>query len=268
MRIPKSLCILFPIVLSLTLLTACLSDAMSLVTGQGSDNRKVSVTNEEAVKALKDALVEGIKMASGRLSKTDGYFGNPLLKIPMPPEAKPILDSISKIPQGQKLVDDVVLRINRSAEKAAAEVVPIFVDAITSMSVADGIAIVKGGDRAATGYLERKTRESLFNLFLPKVDAALGRPLAGNVSAKDAWKALITNYNRVGEPLNNAARLAKKKEPMPRVEVDLARYSTDKALDGLFICIGDEEEKIRANPLGYASDMIKKVFGALKDGLL
>lgn len=269
MRISKMMTILLVAGLCTTVLSACLSNALGMVSGLGRQGgSRVSVTNDEAVRALKDALTEGIKVASRQLSKTDGYYGDPLLKIPMPPEAEPILDSISKIPQGKKLVNDVVLRINRSAEKAAAEVVPIFVDAITSMTVADGIGIVKGGDRAATEYLERKTRASLFNLYLPRVDAALGRPLAGNVSAKEAWKTLITSYNRVGEPLNTAARIAKRKEPMPRVEVDLSRYATDKALDGLFYCIGEEEEKIRANPMAYASDMINKVFGALKDGLL
>lgn len=233
-----------------------------------SGNGGSRVTNEEAIAALREALVEGAISASTTLSAKDGYFGNALLKILLPPEAKPMIDSISKIPQGKKLVDDVVLRLNRSAEEAAKNVVPIFRDAIMSMTIIDGIAIVKGGDRAATEYLERKTRGKLKNLYRPKVDNALAKPLVAGISAKKSWHTLSTAYNKAGTYANAAAALAGKKEPMPPVEVDLASYATDKALDGLFHMIAKEEKKIRDNPLKYASNVIRKVFGALKDGLL
>jgi len=226
------------------------------------------ITNEEAIAALREALVEGAISASSTLSAKDGYFGNSLLKILLPPEAKPMIDSISKIPQGKKLVEDVVLRLNRSAEEAAKDVVPIFKDAIRAMTITDGIAIVKGGDRAATEYLERKTRSKLKNLYQPKVDTALARPLVAGISAKKSWNTLSTAYNKAGTYANGAATLAGKKKPMPPVEVDLAGYATDKALDGLFHMIAKEEKKIRDNPLKYTSDVIRKVFGALKKGLL
>lgn len=234
----------------------------------GTAARPNSITNEEAIVALRDALSEGSRNASAELSQKDGYFGNPALKILLPPEAKPILDTLSKIPQGQKLVDDVVLRLNRSAEDAAKEVVPIFVNAITSMTIADGLAIVKGGDRAATDYLEVKIRSRLFELYRPKVDTALGKPLVLSISAKKAWETLVNGYNSAGTVANTAARLAGKKPPMPPVEVDLSTYATNRALDGIFIKIAEEEAKIRKNPLSYASSMIKKVFSALKEGLL
>lgn len=245
-----------------------LSSCLSVLEAIPTAAVRSSITNEEAVRALKDALVEGIRSSSSRLSALDGYFGNALVKILLPPEAQPILDGLSRIPNGQKMVDDVILRINRSAESAAKEVLPIFTDAIRDMSVADGLAIVRGSNREATRYLEEKTRSRLLALYQPKLDAALSTPLVMNVSTKTAWNTLSDAYNRVGAPLNAAARLARQKEPMPPVHIDLPRYTSERALDGLFLLIGEEEEKIRANPLGYASEMIKKVFGALKDGRL
>lgn len=246
---------------------ASLESAAMDALGQHGGTRP-KVTNAEAIAALRDALVEGAVSASSVLSAKDGYFGNDLLKILLPPDAKPMIDSISKIPQGKKLVDDVVLRLNRSAEEAAKDVVPIFKDAIMSMTITDGIAIVKGGNRAATDYLEKKTRSKLNNLYRPKVDNALAKPLVAGISAKKSWNTLSTAYNKAGSYANTAAVLAGKKEPMPPVEVDLAGYATGKALDGLFHMIAKEEGKIRENPLAYASEVIRKVFDALKKGLL
>ncbi len=256
-------------VLSLT--AAACPTTLESVAGEAfgkSGKKGTKVTNEDAISALREALVEGAKSASATLSAENGYFGNELLKIMLPPEAKPMVNAISKIPQGKKLVNDVVLRLNRSAEEAAKDVVPIFKDAITSMTITDGIAIVKGGNRAATDYLERKTRLRLRELYRPKVDAALAKPLVMGVSAKESWKNLSGAYNKAGTVANAAARIAGEKEPMPPVNVDLAGYATDKALDGLFHMIAIEEGKIRDNPLKYASNIIQKVFGALKKGLL
>jgi hypothetical protein len=247
---------------------SCLSVVESALGSLPSRGKAPAVTNEEAISALREALKEGIRAASSQLSKENGYFGNALLKILLPPEAKPILDSVGKIPQGQKLIDDVVLRLNRSAEEASKEVMPIFVDAIMSMSVQDGIAIVKGDERAATKYLESKTRQRLFDLYRPKVNAALGKPLVLNISTRKAWETLSNAYNQAGIVPNKTARAVGKKEPMPKIDVDLDAYATNRALDGLFMMIGEEEGKIRKDPAAYASAIIKKVFGALKQGLL
>ena len=250
-------------------LAGCLSTLQSLAGDlSGPQAGAVRVTNAEAIAALKDALKAGIGQASGELSVTDAYFKNALLKILLPPEAKPIMDSIGKIPGGQKLIDDVVLRLNRTAEESAKEVMPIFVDAITSMTISDGIAIVKDGDGAATGYLRNKTYASLVGLYKPKVGRVLAEPLVLGISAQKSWDTLTLAYNKAGIIPNNAAALMGQSAPMPPVSVDLAGYATQKALDGLFIRIAAEESKIRANPAAYASAMIKKVFGALRDGLL
>ena len=215
---------------------------------------------------MKDALNEGIKSASANLSKKDGYFGNAALKILLPTEAQPILNTLNKIPGGQGLVDDVVLRLNRSAEESAKEVTDIFAQAIKEMTVADGIKIVTGNNTAATEYLKSKTYSKLVALYKPKVSSALNKPLVLNVSANKAWTNLTTSYNSVGAVPNKVAKLAGQKEPFPEVEVDLVTYSTEKALDGLFVKIAEEEKVIRKNPLNYASSMIQKVFGAVKSG--
>lgn len=251
------------------LLSSCLStDLTSFVSSFGNVTSQEAFTNSEAIEAMKDALVEGITVSASELSTTDGYFGDSALKIFLPEEARVMVDNIGKIPGGQRLVDDVVLRLNRSAEEAAKDVVPIFTDVIKEMTVADGISIVCGGDNAATEYLREKTYDKLYNLYRPKMAGVLEKPLVAGISADKAWTTLSDKYNEIGEPVNFAAEVLGKEAPMPPVEVDLAGYATKKALDGLFVKIAEEEAVIRENPLNYASDMIQKVFGAVKAGLV
>ena len=262
--------ILVVLVLVVFTTVSCLSTlnavASSVLGSSSSSSSSAAFTNSEAITAMKDALNEGIKSASANLSKKDGYFGNAALKILLPTEAQPILNTLNKIPGGQGLVDDVVLRLNRSAEESAKEVTDIFAQAIKEMTVADGIKIVTGNNTAATEYLKSKTYSKLVALYKPKVSSALNKPLVLNVSANKAWTNLTTSYNSVGAVPNKVAKLAGQKEPFPEVEVDLVTYSTEKALDGLFVKIAEEEKVIRKNPLNYASSMIQKVFGAVKSG--
>ena len=258
--------VVFTTVSCLSTLNAVASSVLGSSSSSSSSTKKSAFTNAEAITAMKDALNEGIKSASANLSKKDGYFGNAALKILLPTEAQPILNTVNKIPGGQGLVDDVVLRLNRSAEESAKEVTDIFAQAIKEMTVADGIKIVTGNNTAATEYLKSKTYSKLVALYKPKVSSALNKPLVLNVSANKAWTNLTTSYNSVGAVPNKVAKLAGQKEPFPEVEVDLVTYSTEKALDGLFVKIAEEEKVIRKNPLNYASSMIQKVFGAVKSG--
>ena len=258
--------VVFTTVSCLSTLNAVASSVLGSSSSSSSSSQKSAFTNAEAISAMKDALNEGIKSASANLSKKDGYFGNSALKILLPEEAQPILNTVSSIPGGQSLVDDVVLRLNRSAEESAKEVTDIFAQAIKEMTVADGIKIVTGNNTAATEYLKSKTYSKLVALYKPKVSSALNKPLVLNVSANKAWTNLTTSYNSVGAVPNKVAKLAGQKEPFPEVEVDLVTYSTEKALDGLFVKIAEEEKVIRKNPLNYASSMIQKVFGAVKSG--
>jgi hypothetical protein len=220
-------------------------------------------TNAEAIQALKDALSEGASSACATLAAPNGYFGDALVKILLPPEAKPMVDNLAAIPGGQKLMDDVVLRLNRSAEKAVSGAAPIFVGAITDMTISDGIAIARGSDTAATEYLRSKTYGSLVALFKPEISKALNEPLVAGISADTAWQTLASTYNKAGVIPNRVAKLASKPEPMPEVTVDLAQFAAEKAIDAAFLKVAGEEKKIRANPMAYASAMIQKVFGAL-----
>lgn len=256
--------IIFTTVSCLSTLNAVASNVLG--GSSSSSSKKSAFTNSEAISAMKDALNEGIISASSNLSKTNGYFGNSALKILLPSEAQPILNAVNQIPGGQSLIDDVVLRLNRSAEESAKDVTSIFSQAIKEMTVTDGIKIVTGKNTAATEYLKEKTYNKLLELYKPKVTNALNKPLVLNVSANKAWSTLTSAYNKIGVVPNKVAKLAGKTEPFPEVEVDLATYSTEKALDGLFVKIAEEEKVIRENPLDYASSMIKKVFGAVKSG--
>ena len=158
------------------------------------------------------------------------------------------------------MVDDVILRINRSAENAAKDVKPIFVDAITSMTIEDGLNILNGvstskvefDSTAATSYLRAKTYNSLFNLYEPKIGTALDQKIVGDVSTNDAWYLLTGNYNAICNPGDE-------------VETELGAFATSKALDGLFYKVGEEEKKIRKDPYKWALDILQKVFGSVME---
>jgi hypothetical protein len=217
----------------------------------------VAPTESEIVQGLKEALIEGAVSSVKVLNVTDGYFKDNAVKIFLPPEANVISENISKIPGlGQKALDDLVLKINRAAEDAAVEAKPIFIDAIKTMTIQDGMTILKGSNTAATEYLKSKTYQKLVTSFTPKINTSLGKKLVGNVSAASAWSDVTSLYNKVAPILGK-----------PKVETNLGAYVTKKALDGLFLKVGEEEKKIRANPYAYVSEIIKKVFGYAKNNL-
>lgn len=231
------------------------SDVLGATNGNG-------YTNDEAVQALKEALIESAISSSSLLSKEDAYFKNPLYFIDMPEDAEKLINVVTKVPGGKGLVDDVVLRLNRTAESSAREIVPIFRNAITTMSVEDGVALVTGGDSAATEYLKKKTYTQLLSLYKPKINSALDQKLVGKTSANEAWTKLVNAYNKTGNTTNKIFRKLGKEDVMEEIETDLAQYATEKALDAVFLQMAEEEKKIRTNPLDYASKLIQKVFGA------
>jgi hypothetical protein len=232
------------------------------------------ITEEEVVSGLKTALEMGTDTACTDLHQKDGYFGNELVKILLPPEADQMFDMLND-PTMQALgldvllqqkIDTVILAINRSAEDAAAEAKPIFVDAITNMTITDGMNILQGDPEflntkdsttfdslAATHYMEFKTRESLFSLYEPKISASLDKDLGLGISANDAWNTLIYFYNNYLPVFVNGIT--------PVDEVDLGEYATEKGLDGLFLFVGKQEKQIRDDPYKWGSDIIEKVFG-------
>lgn len=199
-----------------------------------------TITDGEASLGLKSALEKGITKGTQELSQMDGYFKNPVIKIPFPPEAQKIANTLRDIGLGS-LVDDVELSINRAAEDAAAKAVPVFVDAIKGMTISDAMGILFGGDQAATDYLKQKTSDKLTAEFKPIIETSLDK-----VNATKFWEDVITTYNKIP--------LVKDMNP------DLVDYVNGKALDGLFHVVGQEEKKIRDNPIERTTAILQKVF--------
>ncbi len=200
------------------------------------------LSQSEITAGLKEALNVGAKNATSRLSMTNGFFGNQAIKVLMPPEARKIETTLRSIGMGAQ-VDKAILSMNRAAEDASNKALPIFRDAITSMTIQDGLSILKGSNDAATQYLKGRTSSSLTTAFRPVIKSSLDK-----VHATRYWKEIVTIYNKL---------------PTTRTKLnpDLTGYVTERALNGLFINVAQEEAKIRSNPAARVSDILKKVFG-------
>ena len=200
-----------------------------------------SLTNDEIIQGLKEALQVGISNGSSQASAMDGYFKNNLIKLAFPPDVQRVETKLRQIGLGSE-VDKFVLSLNRAAEDAAKKSKPIFVKAITSMTIQDALGILKGDSTAATKYLQRTTNQELYNQFFPVVDSTLQLN-----NATKYYADLVNTYNKI--PL------------VQKVNPDLKQYATQKAIDGLFVLIAQEERKIRKDPVARVNDILKKVFG-------
>ena len=217
-----------------------------VTTGNGTTTGPPALTNDEVIAGLKEALTIGIKKGAEMASITDGFFKNDIIKIPFPEEAVAIKDkAIEWGLQGK--VDEIILTMNRAAEVASQKATPIFVDAITNMSIGDGFEILKGSDSAATMYLTRTTTGALTTAFTPVVHDAIE-----TVELTKYWNPVATKYNQW-------AKLTNKSEVNP----DLDKYVTERAISGLFYLVKQEEKKIRKDPVAQVTDLLKKVFGSL-----
>jgi hypothetical protein len=216
-----------------------------------------SLTEDEVVSGLKEALALGARNSAEKLSKEDGYYGDVAIRILLPDEAKTIIDNISKIPGGDQLVKDVILRINRAAEDAAKEVAPIFVNSVTQMTIKDAFNILKGADNAATSYLKATTYDELYSLYKPKIRSSTEKDIIGNISTKESWIALTGKWNSV------ASSVAGKLAGLKPVNTDLDDYLTTKALQGMFSKVEIEELKIRKEISARVTPLLKRVFGSL-----
>ncbi len=245
---------LFLSTLLVILLTGC-AEVMHL--SQQYLDTDAPLSKNEIIAGLKEALVTGTNNSANILGATDGYYKDELVKILLPPEANIIVENAGRIPGGQELLDDVLLHINRAAEDAVSEAKPIFVNSITSMTISDGIGILKGADNAATEYLHRTTYDQLFELYRPKIKASVDKDIAGGISTKESWDSLVGKWNQL------ANSIIGKTAGFKPVDTQLEDYLTAKALDGLFIKIADEEKQIRKDPAARASSLLKKVFGSI-----
>lgn len=201
-----------------------------------------ALSSEEIGEALKEALTNGISKGSDLVSQADGYFKNPEIKLPFPPEARKAEERLRQMGLGDE-VDKFILTLNRAAEDAAKEAKPIFVSAIKQMTIQDAAGILKGESDAATQYLKRTTSSSLKEKFQPVIQNSLEK-----VNATRYYSDLINTYNKI--PL------------VQKMNPDLDEYATDKAIEGLFIMIAKEEMNIRSNPGARTTELLKKVFGS------
>lgn len=204
-----------------------------------------SLSTNEVVSGLKEALVKGTNYAVDFSGVKDGFYKNPKLFIPFPEEAEKVKDAALKLGLDNQ-VNKFEETLNRAAEQAVKEAKPIFINAITSMTVEDAFGLLKGGDHAATDYLRRITSAQLFSKFEPKVNDAVNQ-----VELTKYWN-----------PLANAYNTATKFTGGEKVEPNLTEYVTNRSIDGLFKLIADEEENIRENPGARVTDLLKKVFGS------
>jgi hypothetical protein len=214
------------------------------------------LTEQEVVSGLKEALVVGTRNAAGRLAVVDGYHGNAATRIPLPDEARIIVDNISRIPGGDRLVQDVVLRINRAAEDAAGEVAPIFVSAVTQMTIGDAFGILRGTDDAATAYLRRTAGTDLYALYRPRISASTSKKIVGDISTRESWETLTGAWNGFANSL--AGQLA----GFHPVTTDLDGFLTTRALDVLFARLAEEEHGIRTNVAARVTPLLRRVFGS------
>jgi hypothetical protein len=197
--------------------------------------------NVTLVNGLKEALSIGTKNAVNSVGSVDGYFKNQMIKILLPDKIRNVADFLGKVGY-QKQVDEFVLSMNRAAEKAAPQAAGFFSDALKEMTFDDAVGIWKGGDTSATEYFKKKTHDRIYEAFKPVVSASMNE-----VGVTRSYQDLIQKYESF--PFMNSASL------------DLDKYVTNKALDGLFYTVGEEEKKIRTNPAARVTDLLKEVFG-------
>lgn len=202
------------------------------------------ISEADAVVGLRTALEKGTQAAVASLGRTDGFLGNALVRIALPESAQRAERMMRRFGMG-KYADELIVTMNRAAEAAVPHARALFVDAVRKMTLRDAKAILTGGDTAATDYFRRTTRGSLHQRFLPIVRDATAKVDLARAYGRYADKAAAVGLLR-------------------SEDADLDEYVTQKALDGLYLMVAEEEKKIRAEPLASGSRILRKVFGALQ----
>jgi len=219
--------------------------AVALLAGAGGASAQLDrITNQDANAGLKAALETGSQVAISSLGRTDGFLGNNAVKIGLPDSLRRYEKLMRQVGMG-KYADELVLTMNRAAEAAVPEAKTLFLDAVKKMTVQDAKGILTGGNTAGTEYFRRTTSEPLRAKFLPIV-------------------AQATKKVKVAEKYHEFAGQGAKFGLMKKEDANLDSYVTQKALDGLFYMVAEEEKRIRANPVQAGSELLKRVFGAIK----
>lgn len=202
-----------------------------------------AISPQDSGDALRQALTQGAAAAVASLGKKDGFLGNPKVRIPLPESLRTAEKLMRKLGMS-KYADELITTMNRAAEAAVPEARQLLVDAVKQMTLQDAKAILTGGDDSATQYFKRTTSGPLTERFLPIVKQA-------------------TEKVKLADKYNRYAKRAAKLGLLDKEDASLEHYVTQKALDGLFLMIAEEERAIRKDPVGQASSLLRKVFGAL-----
>lgn len=223
-----------------------LEDNASLLRSEPNTTQKTGLTNQEVISGLKEALSLGVKNAVSITSVKDGFLENTQIKLPFPPSAEKMKQRALDWGMDSQ-VEQIVTTLNRAAEDAASEAAPIFLDAVKNMSVNDGFEILNGGEGAATDFLRTQTTNDLIAAFSPKVEESIKK-----VKLTEYWNPVAKRYNKTVRFTGD--------EP---VESDLNKYVTERAVQGLFLMVEKEENKIRKDPKARVTETLKNVFGNL-----
>lgn len=211
-----------------------------------------SLSPDQVAGGLKEALSKGVSNAVASLGRKDGFLSNLDVKIPMPEKLQTVEKGLRMAGQNQ-MVDNFVGSMNHAAEQAVPVAAGVFGDAIKQMSIEDAKGILAGPDDAATRYFQKTTQTNLFAIFHPIVQRA-----TDSVGVTAEYKAMLGKFASV----NTLGGFLGKSNPVTLDAADIDTYVTDKALDGLFKMVAEEEKSIRANPAARTSDLLQKVFGS------
>ena len=231
------------LIVALSLATGCTAAEMGALQGlleQAGGLPTQSLDEPTIVSGLKQALEVGTERAVDATSRENGYFRSPLIRIPLPDELETAASALRAVGLGRQ-VDELERTMNRAAERAAREATPVFVGAIRQMSFSDAMGILRGGDRAATNYFESRTRSELGSRFTPIVERSMQQ--VGLVELYDTVLGWIESLPLVASP-----------------DLDLEDYVTERALDGLFTVLAQEETRIREDPAARTTELLRRVF--------
>jgi len=223
--------------------TFLLGAALGLVVTMPARADLASLSGKDASAGLKEALTRGAEFAVAQLGKPDGFLGNAKVRIPLPPSLQKVESMVRKLGMS-KQADELVDTMNRAAESAVVEAKPLLVDAVKKMTVKDAKAILSGPEDSATQYFRTATAAQMTQKFLPIVKKATAK-----VQLADKYNAFA----------GKAAKL----NLIDQKDADLDKYVTQKAIDGLFLMVAEQEKQIRQDPIGTGSNLLKKVFGAI-----
>jgi hypothetical protein len=231
---------------SCDVLNEAANQALEGVNTNETNTEQPALSNAEVISGLREALNIGIENSVKSTSVIDGFLNNSEIRLPFPPDAQKVKDKAIEFGLDAQ-VEKFETTLNRAAEEASKEALNIFVNAIKNMTLEDGFSILNGGSGAATKFLKDQTKSELQQAFLPKVKSAISK-----VKLTEYWNPIITKYNTFA-----------KFKGLEEINPDLDLFVTQKAIDGLFVMVEKEEDKIRLDPLARVTDLLTKVFGSL-----